>query len=267
MEKVVDTASDFFLPTLALKTAKEFLLPKAASDFIENKGVFWAPDGTFFTDRREAQAYIDGTGGVSVKEIPDSLQRRIRYAQYGIKSIDGNLAKRVSKLEQALIPHLAIANNRASFTQNAPVAQILQQFAKGGDSVPFDQVHTWFNARFKPVFLLYAVAVSIGRHGDINEFDRKESYEVTLLCERVRTSMGTLDPFPYEVQVQIDPREGILNRVMTENLVSSLLSELRKKYPTPEEEFKLETDVERRNRVLNEKTPDGLAGWFSKKLS
>lgn len=263
MEKVVDTASDFFLPTLALKTAKEFLLPKAASDFIENKGVFWAPDGTFFTDRREAQAYIDGTGGVSAKEIPDSLQRRIRYAQYGIKSIDSNLAKRVSKLEQALIPHLAIANNRASFTQNAPVAQILQQFAKGGDSVPFDQVHTWFNARFKPVFLLYAVAVSIGRHGDINEFDRKESYEVTLLCERVRTSMGTLDPFPYEVQVQIDPREGILNRVMTENLVSSLLSELRKKYPTPEEEFKLETDVERRNRVLNEKTPEGLAGWFS----
>ncbi|WZX10342.1 hypothetical protein ACP1_0053 [Aeromonas phage ACP1] len=263
MEKVVDTASDFFLPTLALKTAKEFLLPKAATDFIENKGVFWAPDGTFFTDRREAQAYIDGTGGVSAKEIPDSLQRRIRYAQYGIKSIDGNLAKRVSKLEQALIPHLAIANNRASFSQSAPVAQILQQFAKGGDSVPFDQVHTWFNARFKPVFLLYAVAVSIGRHGDINEFDRKESYEVTLLCERVRTSMGTLDPFPYEVQVQIDPREGILNRVMTENLVSSLLSELRKKYPTPEEEFKLETDVERRNRVLNEKTPDGLAGWFS----
>ncbi|UIS25187.1 chitinase [Aeromonas phage pAEv1810] len=263
MEKVVDTTSDFFLPTLALKTAKEFLLPKAATDFIENKGVFWAPDGTFFTDRREAQAYIDGTGGVSTKEIPDSLQRRIRYAQYGIKSIDGNLAKRVSKLEQALIPHLAIANNRASFSQSAPVAQILQQFAKGGDSVPFDQVHTWFNARFKPVFLLYAVAVSIGRHGDINEFDRKESYEVTLLCERVRTSMGTLDPFPYEVQVQIDPREGILNRVMTENLVSSLLSELRKKYPTPEEEFKLETDVERRNRVLNEKTPDGLAGWFS----
>ena len=263
MEKVVDTASDFFLPTIALKTAKEFLLPKAASDFIENKGVFWAPDGTFFTDRREAQAYIDGTGGQEVKEVPNSLQRRIRYAQYGIKDIEGNLAKRVSKMEQALIPHLAITNNRASFTQNAPVAEIVKQFAKGGDNVPYDQVHTWFNARFKPVFLLYAVAVSVGRHGDINEFDRKENYEVTLLCERVRTSMGTLDPFPYEVQVQIDKREGILNRVMTENLVSSLLADLRKKYPTPEEEFKLETDVERRNRVLNEKTPDGLAGWFS----
>lgn len=263
MEKVVDTAGDFFLATIALKTAKEYLLPKEASDFIENKGVFWAPDGTFFTDRREAQAYIDGTGSSNTTRDPNTLQRQIRYAQYGIKNIDGNLASRVSKLEQALIPHLAITNNRASFAQNAPVGEILQQFVKGGEIIPFEQVQMWFNGRFKPVLLLYAVAVSVGRHGDINEFDRKESYEVTLLCERVRTSMGTLKPFPLDVQVKIDPKEEMLNRVAADNIVSSLLSDLRKKYPTPEEEFKLETEVERRNRVMSDAVPKETSNWMS----
>lgn len=221
-------------------------------------GKIFSDDGKMFLSKQERDAYEDQRDGIIApssltRNAKDSftIQKQIRYAQYGLRKVDNNLAMRIDQLEQNLIPYVSIINNRGAFRDDAPVEKIVKQFAMGSGNISYDQAKTWFSARFKPIFLIYNVGISVARLGDINEFDMSASPDVRATVERLRVSVTTVEPFPLKVSVQIDPDTGIMGEYATNDRVQQLMEELRKKFPEDKSTLKLPTADEMRKKALS----------------
>ncbi|WNV45954.1 tail fiber protein [Aeromonas phage AerS_266] len=224
----------------------------------EQGGKIFSDDGKMFLSKQDRDTYEDQRDGVIAPSSLTrdakgtfSIQKQIRYAQYGLRKVDNNLAMRIDQLEQNLIPYVSIINNRGAFRDDAPVEKIVKQFAMGAGNISYDQAKTWFSARFKPIFLIYNVGISIARLGDINEFDMSTSPDVRATIDRLRTSVTTVEPFPLKVSVQIDPDTGIMGEYATNDRVQELMEELRKKFPEDKSTLKLPTADEMRKKALS----------------
>lgn len=171
-------------------------------------------------------------GKVSTKQV--TTQKRIRFAQYGIKDMESSLARRVMMLEDMMIDHVYIKSNRALLMQDTPMDAIFDKFVKAGNYRDTDSEKTWFLARFKPVFMVYASAVYIAKYGDIFEYDNSREYDAVLVAERVQQALATLDPYPFGIDVRIDDTEGLMGDVKTREYVTLLIAKLKKEIAKPD---------------------------------
>lgn len=231
-EQVVETVSDWIPQTAIMKYGLEAVLGEEKTNWLKNTGLFWTSDGTFFTSREKAAQHEASLGKTSNKQV--TTQKRIRFAQYGIKDIDSPLAKRVMMLEDMMIDHVYIKSNRAMLMKDTPMDAIFDKFVKAGNYRDTDSEKTWFLARFKPVFMVYASAVYIAKYGDIFEYDNSREYDAVLVAERVQQALATLDPYPFGIDVRIDNTEGLMGDVKTREYVTLLIAKLKKEIAKPD---------------------------------
>lgn len=261
-----EMAASFYLPTsVAMMAGQALGLYETGSKEIVSD------DGKRFLSVEDRNRYEDERDGVvapvSLTRDPAksfSLQKQIRYAQYGLNKVDSPLAIKIDELEQWLIPYVVIRGNRASLRDDVPVMKMIKQFGASLGPELQDQVKTWFVARFKSVFLLYNAATSIGRFGDLNDFDSNSNWESLQVCERLQGSLVTMDPNPLSIQVQISPDTPIMTEIQTQRRVNELLTEMRKERKKPEADLTLLTAEESRSKALGENEPKktGVAGFF-----
>ena len=278
-KKFADYATDAagFIPQVAIATtAAEAVLPTSFIDTLKNKGVFWASDGTFFTDQREMQQYESNMNGIKVGGstyrttlTSTSLQKQIRFAMYGVKDWNSNLGLRVDRLEVLLLSQVAITAGRASFKDPKQVASIIKQFASSAGEIPEDNILGWFDTRFKPIFLVWCAAANVARMGDLTELDAKKDYEVVLVLNRIIESIPQIQPYPYLFDMAIDSDTGLMARGQTETIISSMVKDLRKEYPAPAgSETKISTGEEQRQKNLNpERSSIAAVAWLQDKFS
>lgn len=265
-----ETAASFhpavFLGTMAADT----LMPKSTMDALRNTGVYFGSDGKFFSDRRDYEAYEANLKGVNVdgktyRTVPmfESIQKRARMAMYGVENWRGELAQRIERLEMLLLPHVTITNGVASFKDAEAVFKIYEQFGQNSGAGLQDNVHTWFQARFKPIFLTWCAVANKAKFGDLTEFDNNKNHEAVIVTERVREVLTLLPQNPYDIDVKIDDDSPLMGRERTGYIVNTILKEMRKTYPSVDTETKISTYEEQRQKNLNpERSDNPLVGWF-----
>lgn len=270
-----ETAASFH-PVVGLGTmAAEAILPSSAVDFMKNTGLYFGSDGKFFSDRRDYEQYeanLKGfeSEGSTYRMVPlsESIQKRVRYAMYGISDWRSELAQRVERLEMLLIPHTVMNGNSASFKDHEKVIQIYEQFTQAAGQLS-DNVNTWFQARFKPIFLTATAITNKARFSDLTAYDRNKNHEAVVVAERIREVVGMLPQNPYNIDVVIDPETPLMATERTNAVVGQLMNELRKAYPTAESKVTttLKTYDEQRNANLNpERSDNAVVGWFQDKF-
>lgn len=253
------------LPSMALTAVAPGLV-----DTLKNTGIFFSSDGEFFTDKQEMKQHEDNLTGYKVDGttyrstlLTTSLQKRIRFAMYGIKDWKSSLARKVDRLELMLLPHIVISGNTANFKNPEKIAELFEQFAQSAAPISPENVLNWLDIRFKQIFLTYAIAATVGRYGDITEFDNAKEFGAVLVTERVRNAFGSMKVHPYTIDYSIDAETGIMTRMATEATVSGMITKLRKEYPDPDKDTKINTYDEQRQQNLNPETSDNkVVAWF-----
>lgn len=243
-DKIVDAVTDW-LPQggLAKSVVQGVLGPKGYED-LDNKGLFWTSDGSFFFDRRKrdaAQAVLDGkpvvnnAPGVDKAATKLTTQRKIRLAMYGVNNPETNLARRVMALENQMYQYVVIRGGNASLKPDTPTAKLVEDFANGAMDKGIDKsaVGVWFMSRFKPVFMTFNAAVSVEKMGDIVEFDNSKSYDAVKVVEKVQRTVATMNPPPYSIDVRIDGKEAVMGPEQTRDAISKLFEQLKKELPEP----------------------------------
>lgn len=155
----------------------------------------------------------------------------IRYAQYGINDIDSNLGKKVAAIEQLLTKHVVIQNGNASFSTDTPIQSIFEALQTGEDGAPIAQVgdvFSWFNGRFKPVFLTYMSCLDTMKLKSLEEYDKLTDKMAYDIAYQATQAIGNVKPFPYAVTPPIDPKEKLMGTDETRALVGQYLEELKK---------------------------------------
>lgn len=240
----MDTVTDYIPQGMIAKSLVQGVLGPERYKEWDNKGLFWTSDGSFFFDRRKrdaAQAVLDGKpvieGSADVKQSNTKLttQKKIRLAMYGVSNPNSNLAGRILALERQFYQYVVIRGNDASLKPETPTDKLVDDFANSGMGPKSDksQVKIWFNARFKPIFMTYNVAVSIARMGDLVEFDNSKSYDVVQVIERVTAAIASKNPPPYTVDTRIDDNEATMGPDQTRAAIAVLFKELKKDIPSP----------------------------------
>ena len=210
---------------------------------MDNYGLFWSSDGTFFVNRNNMEEHEDKIRGIAktpdgygeIKEPSVTTQRAVRFAMYGCPDQEASLGRRIGWLESVLYPYVTIRNNRASLKEDTPIEQILTDFMKTDTASNRDSgaVQTWYVARFKPIFLVFNAAVSVANLGDLEEFDKSTSYDVVQVINRVQETVGTLTPYPFNIDVRIDGKQALMNDVVTRETITKLMTKLERKIKKP----------------------------------
>lgn len=239
-----------------------------------NSNPITSDDGKHFLSKEDRNRYEDERDGIiapyNLTRDPTktfTLQKQARFAHYGINKVDSELALRIDTLEQHLMPFIVIDNNRAAFRDDVPIEKIVNTFAAGSAPVPIGDIRVWFNARFKPTFLIYAVAASVAKMGDLVGLDANRTYEATQVVERVSGSLTQVDPYPLTIHIKIDPNEALLTTEQTQMKINEILTKMRKEYPVPNAKLMLDTMDERREKNLNPPRSDNaLVSFFQDKF-
>jgi Predicted chitinase len=243
-DKIMDAVTDW-LPqgALAKSVVQGVAGPEGYKD-LDDKGLFWTSDGSFFWSRQKrdaAQASLDGkpvinnAPGVDKAATKITTQRKIRMAMYGVKDANSNLGRRIMALENQFYPYVVIKDGNASLKPETPTSQLIEAFANSsmGTGVDKSSVGTWFMARFKPVFMIFNASIAVNRMGDITEFDNSKSYDVIKTVEQAQRSIAAYNPPPFSIDVRIDENEATMGPEQTRDLVSNLFAQLKKEMPAP----------------------------------
>lgn len=151
-------------------------------------------------------------------------QLALRMAHYGIGDPDSDLASKVLKAEEVLSEYVVMGNGKASIAKTAPLGEVIRLFAKDQDSM--DQAFTWFNGRFKPVFLTYMACLDAVKIGTLKEYDSAKSRNVYSVAKQAHQSISTMIPNPFSVVAVIDQETALLGERDTLIRASNLLKEL-----------------------------------------
>ncbi|QEP52269.1 hypothetical protein D9_0062 [Aeromonas phage D9] len=274
-DQIEDAAN--WIPQIGIgTTVLEAVMPKSWIDGIKNTGVYWTDDGQLFTDRRDAEQHMANSEGYKYNGttyrttlLANSIQKRLRFAMYGIREWRSDLAERVQRLEMMLLPHVNVGSGSAGFSKPEAVAEVFRQFVENSAPIPRDNINTWFQARFKPIFLTFVAAANAARFGDLQEYDAGQTHEVVLVAERVQEAVGHMSTNPYTIDVPIDQDTGTMSRIATTGEVADLMNELRKAYPAEKKAdgLKLRTYDEQRQANLNPEVSDNkVVAWFQNKF-
>lgn len=245
-DKIMDTVTNWLPQGSLAKSVVEGVLGPEGYAELDNKGLFWTSDGSFFTDRRKrdaAQAALDGkpvinnAPGVDKASTKLTTQRKIRLAMYGINNPESNLARRVMALENQMYQYVVIRGGNASLKPDTPTPKLVEDFANGGmdKGVDKDAVGVWFMSRFKPVFMTFNAAIAVEKMGDIVEFDNSKSYDAVKVVEKVQRTVASMNPPPYSIDVRIDAKEATMGMEQTRDAIAKLFEQLKKELPSPPE--------------------------------
>lgn len=246
---VVDAVSSWLPQGMLANSLVSGILGKEKKEELDNIGLFWTSDGSFFMSRQKrdaAQAILDGKTPVNAgpamqkSNTQITLQKKIRLAMYGVRNSDSNLARRVMALELQLYPYVTIRDGRAALKPETPTGQLVNDFITSGLVKDLDKgaVENWFMSRFKPVFMIFNAAVAMGKMGDIAEFDNSKSYDAVEVIEKVQRSIASFNPPPYSIDVRIDDKEGTMGLEHTRATIAELFEELKKAIPSPPSKIK-----------------------------
>lgn len=158
---------------------------------------------------------------------PD-IQGQIRLAQYGINDEAGDLAEKVLTLEKNLEPFVVLRSGQASLSSDIPVEEIIKTFVTGSNKESIGEFVTWFNGRFKPVFLSYLALMDAAGIKGMADYDDKLDVSRYKVAKKSDVNLKSLSPFPYSVVAFIDEDELIMDRTQTELKVKGLLAEWKK---------------------------------------
>jgi len=155
-------------------------------------------------------------------------QFELRMTQYGVSDPDSDLAKKILQVEEKLTNFVVIGNGRASFSKEAPLQEILKAFITDPNSKQqLGSIFSWFNGRFKPVFLTYMACLDVVKLKSLKEYDDAVSQDVYKVAKQVNQTLGSVMPFPYSIVAKIDPDTPLLGEKATVVRCNNLLDELR----------------------------------------
>lgn len=155
-------------------------------------------------------------------------QLELRMTQYGLSEVDSDLAKKILKAEETLEKYVVIGNAKASFSKEAPLKEILQLFVNNPRSQrEVGDVFSWFNGRFKPVYLTYMSCLDAAKMKSLKDYDEAKSQDVYTIAKQVHSTLCSVQPFPYSVVATIDKDTKLLPEKATIIRVNNLLDELK----------------------------------------
>lgn len=170
-----------------------------------------------------------GYGLYKLFKAGEGTQIKLRLSQYGISDVESDLAEKVLNAEKALTKFVVIGNGRASLSKDAPLADVLRLFVDDPkDKGKLQNVFTWFNGRFKPVFLTYMACLDTVKMSSLEEYDKATSQDVYRVASQTHTTLSGVAPYPYSVVAKVDPRVPIMGQKDTVIRVNNYLTELKK---------------------------------------
>lgn len=155
-------------------------------------------------------------------------QYDVRMTQYGLSDVDSDLAKKIQAVEKELANYVVISNGRASFAKEVPLQKLFQVFINNpDDKKELGDFFTWFNGRFKPVFLVYMASLDTMKLKTLAQYDDTTNKDVYLIAKQVHQTLGTIEPYPYSIVTKIDKDVPLLDQQSTIARVNDLLDELK----------------------------------------
>ncbi|MNM09007.1 hypothetical protein D3C81_190870 [compost metagenome] len=156
-------------------------------------------------------------------------QIELRMTQYGLSDPEGTLKDKILQAEAMLKDFVVIGNGRASLSKQAPIEKVLQLFmTTPDDKKELGNVFSWFNGRFKPVFMTYMACLDVVKMKSLEEYDQSSDQNVYQVAKQVHAALSSVVPYPYKVTAKIDKDNPILSEKMTIIRVNTLLEELKK---------------------------------------
>lgn len=159
----------------------------------------------------------------------EGKQIEIRMTQYGLSDVEGDLVEKIRQAEDMLKDYVVIGNGRASINKSAPLEQVLQLFtAQMTDKRDVGEVYTWFNGRFKPVFLTYMACLDVVKIKSLKEYDEGKTQDIYKVAYQTHQGLLQQMPRPYGVVAKLDHDNPMLAEKQTIIRVNQLMEELKK---------------------------------------
>lgn len=162
------------------------------------------------------------------------VQMKLRLSQYGLDDVDSDLADKILATESKLTEFVVISGGRASFAKEVPIEQLFAPYlANKDDKKEIGDFFTWFNGRFKPIYLTYMACLDTVKIKSLEEYDKDDSIKVSQVANRAYDALITLMPNPYSIVAPIDKTVKIMGKDATMPVISELLKDLNDKYGNP----------------------------------
>lgn len=203
----------------------------------------------------------------------------IRMAQYGVNDVDSVIGKKIFAMEQVLTKHVVINNGAASFATDTPIQQIFQALQTGEDGAPklqIGDIFSWFNGRFKPVFLTYMSCIDTLKIKSLEEYDKLTDKRAYDIAYQATQAIGNIRPMVYGITPNIDPKEKLMGADETAATVGKYLEELKKYMDKSDETTKVKDttlnlrgkdDLNKEKLALQNRIDSGQAGFFEKRTA
>lgn len=171
-----------------------------------------------------------GYGAYKLFQQGKGSQLKMRLTQYGISDVESDLSEKVLKAEQMLEKFVVIGNGRASISKDADIVGLIKLFVSNPqDKAEIAEVFTWFNGRFKPVYLTYMACLDAsGKFKGMQAYDEAQSQDVYNVAKQAHSALGSVMPYPYSIVAKIDKDTPILAEKQTVIRVNNYLAELKK---------------------------------------
>lgn len=151
-------------------------------------------------------------------------QGPIRMLGYGVSDENTEWTDRIIKLEQMLTKYVVISNGSASLSKEMPFEKVFALLMETGGEK--GDLFSWFNGRFKPVYLSYMAAIDIAKYSSMESFDKSTKEDVGSIVSRVHQALKTTPPYPYKLQGKLDPKTNLMPEATTISRIEELLKKL-----------------------------------------
>lgn len=169
-----------------------------------------------------------GYGIYSYYSKGKGAQYKLRMAQYGVKDLDSQLASKILAAEAKLTDYVVIRAGTAAIAQSAPLNEIFAPFLPDpSDKSKTTAFYTWFNLRFKPIYLTYISAMDTSGYKSLKAYDEAIDQKVYSTASAVCSSVNGMSPYPYMVAPQFDAETPIMTKDQTVAVVKSCLDDLK----------------------------------------
>jgi len=169
-----------------------------------------------------------GYGLYSLFKEGQSTQQKLRLTQYGISDVESDLAEKVIKAEEMLAKFVVIGNGRASISKDAPLEEVFKLFlADPNDKRQIAEVFTWFNGRFKPVYLTYMACLDAAKFKDFETYDKSKDQTAYTVAKQAHAALSSVAPYPYTIVAKIDKDTPIMAEKQTVIRINNYLEALK----------------------------------------
>lgn len=157
-----------------------------------------------------------------------STQQKLRLTQYGISDVESDLAEKAIKAEEMLAKYVVIGNGRASISKDAPIAEVFKIFlADPNDKNQIANLFSWFNGRFKPVYLTYMACLDAAKFKDFETYDKSKDQSVYTVAKQAHAALSSVAPYPYTIVAKIDKDTPIMAEKQTVIRINNYLEALK----------------------------------------